>query len=154
GGTGESWERSGSRPLRSRLASPDPVAVSDRWHEHRCRGRCDARWARRWQLPGRGRLEWVRGPSRGYRRSVLAAGSGRASTGRLPCAAAHPRSASRSGSYNPEAPRGGLMMPTIISQSLLAAVSRLDPADTKRVVAFLDKFGENPSQPGLSLERI
>src|SRR5205814_9255235 len=46
------------------------------------------------------------------------------------------------------------LMPTLMPQSLIVSVTRLDPADAKRVWEFLGKFMDNPAHPSLSLERI
>ena len=45
-------------------------------------------------------------------------------------------------------------MPTLIAESLVNAVTRLDAAGAKRAWDFLAKFLANPAQPSLSLERI
>jgi hypothetical protein len=45
-------------------------------------------------------------------------------------------------------------MATAIDSHFITAASRLPNQERGRVMSFIDKFSENPKQPGLSLERI
>lgn len=45
-------------------------------------------------------------------------------------------------------------MPVTIASTLICSVNRLDPKESRRIWSFIEKFSEDPSLPGISLERV